>query len=232
MPSAARRAAPPPPGSAACSTRGCSPSSSRRPVRCSTRRRVCHSRGWQACRCGAVDQRHDPLPDHPAVPAREARLLAPRPGHLRDLEPHPRGRHRLRTRRSQQAAALVAPTVAGAEGPFSVHTAKNGTELPGELVRSAGDPASGDVTVDEAYAGVEALAGDVRGGLRPRRPTTARARRWSRRCTTSGTTTTRSGTAPSWSSATATARCSAGSPSRSTCWATSSPTPSPSTPPT
>jgi Zn-dependent metalloprotease len=64
--------------------------------------------------------------------------------------------HRLRTRRIQQAAALVAPTVAWAEGPFSVHTAKNGTELPGELVRRAGDPASGDVTVDEAYAGVEA----------------------------------------------------------------------------
>ena len=36
-----------------------------------------------------------------------------------------------------------------------VNTANNGTDLPGELVRSAGDPASGDPAVDEAYAGVE-----------------------------------------------------------------------------
>ncbi len=63
---------------------------------------------------------------------------------------------RLRTRRVQQAAALVAPTVAASEGPFSVHDAKHGTELPGVLVRRAGDRPTGDVAVDEAYAGVEA----------------------------------------------------------------------------
>jgi len=47
------------------------------------------------------------------------------------------------------------PRAAGT-APFAVHTADNGSQLPGELVRSAGDPASGDPAVDEAYAGVEA----------------------------------------------------------------------------
>ena len=57
---------------------------------------------------------------------------------------------RLRERRS------LATTPAAGNGPFAVHTAVNGSTLPGELVRSAGQPASGDVAVDEAYAGVEA----------------------------------------------------------------------------
>jgi Zn-dependent metalloprotease len=38
---------------------------------------------------------------------------------------------------------------------FSVYTAGNGSELPGQLVRAVGDPASGDEAVDEAYAGVQ-----------------------------------------------------------------------------
>jgi Zn-dependent metalloprotease len=37
-----------------------------------------------------------------------------------------------------------------------VHTAGNGTDLPGALVRGAGDAESGDPAVDEAYVGVEA----------------------------------------------------------------------------
>ena len=37
-----------------------------------------------------------------------------------------------------------------------VNTAHNGTDLPGDLVRSAGDPPSGDAAVDEACSGVEA----------------------------------------------------------------------------
>lgn len=50
---------------------------------------------------------------------------------------------------------VTAPPVSSG-GPFSVHTAGNGSDLPGALVRAAGDPASGDPAADEAYAGVEA----------------------------------------------------------------------------
>ncbi|WP_157551249.1 protealysin inhibitor emfourin, partial [Nocardioides jensenii] len=46
--------------------------------------------------------------------------------------------------------------VAAADGGFTVHTADNGTELPGRAVRASGEPESGDVAVDEAYAGLEA----------------------------------------------------------------------------
>ena len=66
---------------------GCSPSSSRRRVRCSARARVCHSCGCVVrlcfpktvrrgclCRCSGIDLGHDllgpVLPDHPALPAR------------------------------------------------------------------------------------------------------------------------------------------------------------------
>ena len=57
--------------------------------------------------------------------------------------------------RQRRATALPVPRAVG--GPaFAVHTADNGTDLPGELVRAAGDPASGDLAVDEAYVGVEA----------------------------------------------------------------------------
>ena len=60
----------------------------------------------------------------------------------------------LRRKRAQTAPRPSGPAAAGA-APFVVNTANNGTDLPGELVRSAGDPASGDPAVDEAYAGVE-----------------------------------------------------------------------------
>ena len=60
----------------------------------------------------------------------------------------------LRRRRAQTAPRPSGPAAAGA-APFVVNSANNGTDLPGELVRSAGDPASGDPAVDEAYAGVE-----------------------------------------------------------------------------
>jgi hypothetical protein len=58
----------------------------------------------------------------------------------------------LRARRSATGTgALSAP-----DGkPFAVYTAGNGSTLPGDLVRAAGDKASGDDAVDEAYAGVE-----------------------------------------------------------------------------
>jgi Zn-dependent metalloprotease len=57
--------------------------------------------------------------------------------------------------RSRRTTATPAPSATDA-GPFSVYTADNGTDLPGRLVRAAGDPESDDRTVDEAYVGVEA----------------------------------------------------------------------------
>jgi hypothetical protein len=60
----------------------------------------------------------------------------------------------LRRKRAQATTKPSGPAAAGA-APFVVNTANNGTDLPGELVRSAGDPPSGDPAVDEAYAGVE-----------------------------------------------------------------------------
>jgi hypothetical protein len=52
----------------------------------------------------------------------------------------------------QQAAA--APASGGAA--WVVHTAANGTTLPGSVVRSAGQAASGDASVDEAADGITA----------------------------------------------------------------------------
>jgi thermolysin metallopeptidase-like protein/emfourin len=61
----------------------------------------------------------------------------------------------LRTRRTARDT-LPVPAPAPDAGPFAVHSAGNGTTLPGALVRAAGAPAVGDAAVDEAYAGVEA----------------------------------------------------------------------------
>jgi hypothetical protein len=66
----------------------------------------------------------------------------------------------LRARRTVLATApptapSTAPGPAGA-APFAVHSAGNGTTLPGDLVRSAGSPPVGDAAVDEAYFGLEA----------------------------------------------------------------------------
>ena len=58
----------------------------------------------------------------------------------------------MRERRS----SLRGESAVAGKGPLAVYTANNGTDLPGELVRSAGAPATGDQTADEAYAGVEA----------------------------------------------------------------------------
>jgi len=63
----------------------------------------------------------------------------------------------LRVRRSARAAGphpTVVPAVDVA--PWTVHDADNTTSLPGRPVRSAGQPATGDVAVDEAAAGIEA----------------------------------------------------------------------------
>lgn len=44
----------------------------------------------------------------------------------------------------------------GEEDAWTVYTAENDSSLPGTPVRSAGETASGDAAVDEAYAGIEA----------------------------------------------------------------------------
>ncbi|HQR27880.1 MAG TPA: M4 family metallopeptidase, partial [Nocardioides sp.] len=80
------------------------------------------------------------------------------------------GRSAQRTLRldARFRAAREAGPVEGVDtGPaWSVHTAANGTTLPGRLVRSEGQPASGDVAVDEAAvggSGALALFADVYG---------------------------------------------------------------------
>ncbi|HEX5089926.1 MAG TPA: M4 family metallopeptidase, partial [Nocardioides sp.] len=56
---------------------------------------------------------------------------------------------RLRTQRTVQAPPATSPD-------WVVHTARNGSTLPGDVVRTAGDDPSGDVAVDEAADGVAA----------------------------------------------------------------------------
>lgn len=60
----------------------------------------------------------------------------------------------VRARRESltEVAALAAPTLV-AERERTVHDAEYGSELPGRLVRSEGDPPTGDAAADEAYDG-------------------------------------------------------------------------------
>ena len=61
------------------------------------------------------------------------------------------------TRTYAPGAVTGAPTAAAAEGPdWVVHTAEGSTDLPGRPVRTAGEAATGDETVDEAAAGITA----------------------------------------------------------------------------
>jgi hypothetical protein len=68
----------------------------------------------------------------------------------------------LRSRRT-----TTPPVVEGAPPSFAIsgedawviYSAENGSSLPGTPVRSAGEKASGDAAVDEAYVGVEASVG-------------------------------------------------------------------------
>jgi hypothetical protein len=61
----------------------------------------------------------------------------------------------LRTRRSVEARSARRTVVPG--GPaWTVHDADSTTSLPGTPARSAGDPGTGDVAVDEAATGIEA----------------------------------------------------------------------------
>lgn len=69
------------------------------------------------------------------------------------LDAELRERRLLVTMAGRPAAARPAVEVIGA---YTVHSADNGTTLPGRRVRGAADPATGDAAVDEAWAGVEA----------------------------------------------------------------------------
>ncbi|MBC9225999.1 peptidase M4 family protein [Aeromicrobium sp. 636] len=58
---------------------------------------------------------------------------------------------------------VARPAPAGPGLHRRVHDAQNATSLPGRLVRSEGDPATGDVAVDEAYDGFGATDALFRG---------------------------------------------------------------------
>lgn len=62
----------------------------------------------------------------------------------------------LRTRRGVEARTADRTAVAVDAPAWTVHDAGSTTSLPGEPVRSAGEPESGDVAVDEAAAGIDA----------------------------------------------------------------------------
>jgi hypothetical protein len=73
----------------------------------------------------------------------------------------------LRTRRTAPPPVVegAAPEHAeSGEDAWVIYTASNGSSLPGKPVRSADEPESGDVAVDEASAGVEASLGLFREG--------------------------------------------------------------------
>ena len=80
-------------------------------------------------------------------------------GYLRTLEVDAR----LRQARESHLPR-PSPTAADSEEAWVVHSAENRENLPGRRVRAAGEPATGDVAVDEAATGVEAslaLAADL-----------------------------------------------------------------------
>ena len=74
-----------------------------------------------------------------------------------DTEAAERGRRTMAID-SELRARVVAPAVVTGAA-WEIHDAHNGTSLPGELVRTAGEPEAGDVAVDEAATGIaESLA--------------------------------------------------------------------------
>ena len=74
-----------------------------------------------------------------------------------DTEAAERGRRTMAIDARVRAAVVAPAATAGAA--WEIHDAHNGSDLPGELVRTAGEPAVGDVTVDEAATGItESLA--------------------------------------------------------------------------
>src|SRR5512141_1494920 len=62
--------------------------------------------------------------------------------------------HELRAGRAAPQATSAPPATGGAA--WVGHTAANGSTLPGAVVRPAGQPPSGDASVDEAADGITA----------------------------------------------------------------------------
>ncbi len=62
----------------------------------------------------------------------------------------------LRLRRNARAAEPRGPAAAGDADAWTVHDADNATTLPGRPVRATGQPATGDIAVDEAADGIAA----------------------------------------------------------------------------
>ena len=85
--------------------------------------------------------------------------------------------------------------------------------MRGPIVRTEGQPPTGDAAADEAYDGLGATYDFWPAPTGATRSTT-RACRSAASCTTGATTTTRSGTAGGWCSGTATGSCSCASPGR------------------
>jgi len=56
----------------------------------------------------------------------------------------------------ERATTMTASPAAASATPWVVHTARNGSTLPGDVIRSAGDPASGDTAADQASDGITA----------------------------------------------------------------------------
>ncbi|WP_191564820.1 protealysin inhibitor emfourin [Janibacter melonis] len=79
--------------------------------------------------------------------------LAARARHVRAVDAELRRARRTRGALPDEGATPAAPGVGGAR---SVHDAKGEQQLPGDLVRGEGDPATGDAAVDEAYDGLGA----------------------------------------------------------------------------
>jgi Zn-dependent metalloprotease len=78
-----------------------------------------------------------------------------------DSEAADRGRRTMaidaQVRAQVRAGAAASPAATGAA--WEIHDARNSARLPGDLVRSAGEPPVGDVSADEAATGItEALA--------------------------------------------------------------------------
>ncbi len=74
--------------------------------------------------------------------------------------------HNLRERRLTPPPVIHGATpsfVEAEQDAWTIFTADHGSDLPGRPVRSAGEPVSGDLAVDEAYVGVEASMALFRG---------------------------------------------------------------------
>ena len=142
--------------------------------------------GVASCRCGAVDQRDDPLPDHPAVPAREARLVAPRPGHLRDARATPsRSTTGCAPAASSRRRRWSRPRSPRTRGRSRCTPPRTAPSCPARWSARPATRRPATWRSTRPTTGVEATLATVRGGLRPRLVRRAGRAGASSPCTTS-----------------------------------------------